>query len=110
MENGLGAADTPDENGNVNDDYRIDYLKSHIQAMMAAADEDGVEIIGYTPWGCVDLISATTGEMSKRYGFIYVDKDDDGKGTLKRSRKKSFHWYKEVIAANGENCYTIDVV
>ena len=70
--------------------------------MMEAADEDGVDIMGYTPWGCIDLVSATTGEMSKRYGLIYVDKDDDGKGTLNRVRKKSFYWYKEVIASNGE--------
>ena len=101
VENGLGAADRVDENGNINDDYRIDYLKAHIKAMMAAVDEDGVDLIGYTPWGCIDLVSATTGEMSKRYGFIYVDKDDRGQGTMNRSRKKSFAWYKEVIAGNG---------
>ena len=70
--------------------------------MTEASDEDGVDIIGYTPWGCIDLVSATTGEMSKRYGLIYVDRDDDGKGTLKRVRKKSFYWYKEVISSNGE--------
>ena len=99
--NGLGAVDTVDENGEIHDDYRIDYLKSHMQAMMDAAEEDGVDLLGYTPWGCIDLISATTGEMSKRYGFIYVDKDDSGKGTLKRIRKKSFFWYKKVIATNG---------
>lgn len=101
VENGLGAVDTVDENGEIHDDYRIDYLKSHMQAMMDAAEEDGVDLLGYTPWGCIDLISATTGEMSKRYGFIYVDKDDSGKGTLKRIRKKSFFWYKKVIATNG---------
>ena len=103
VENGLGAVDTVEEDGKINDDYRIDYLRSHIKAMIAAVEEDGVDLLGYTPWGCVDLISATTGEMSKRYGFVYVDKDDTGKGSLKRSRKKSFGWYKEVIAANGEN-------
>lgn len=102
VENGLGAVDVPNEDGTVCDDYRIDYLRSHIQAMMAAAEEDGVDVIGYTPWGCVDLISATTGEMSKRYGFIYVDKDDAGEGTLKRRPKKSFGWYQQVIASNGK--------
>ena len=70
--------------------------------MKAAVEEDGVDLMGYTPWGCIDIISASTGEMSKRYGFIYVDKDDEGKGTLKRSKKKSFDWYKRVIASNGE--------
>lgn len=103
VENGLGARDEPGQDGKIEDDYRIDYLKAHIMAMMAAVDEDGVDLIGYTPWGCVDLISATTGEMSKRYGMIYVDKDDSGNGTLKRVRKKSFSWYREVIASNGEN-------
>ncbi len=103
VENGLGAVEEVETDGSINDDYRIDYLRSHIQAMMQAVDEDGVELLGYTPWGCVDLISATTGEMSKRYGLIYVDKDNAGNGTLKRTKKKSFHWYKEVIASNGEN-------
>ena len=102
VENGLGAVDAPKEDGTVCDDYRIDYLRSHIQAMKAATEEDGVDVIGYTPWGCVDLISATTGEMSKRYGFIYVDKNDDGEGTLKRRPKKSFGWYRQVIASNGK--------
>lgn len=102
VENGLGAVDAVKEDGSIDDDYRIDYLRSHILAMMEAVDEDGVDIMGYTPWGCIDLVSATTGEMSKRYGLIYVDKDDDGKGTLNRVRKKSFYWYKEVIASNGE--------
>ncbi len=103
VENGLGAVDTVEEDGKINDDYRIDYLRSHIKAMIAAVEEDGVDLLGYTPWGCVDLISATTGEMSKRYGFVYVDKDDMGGGTLKRVRKKSFEWYKEVIGTNGGN-------
>lgn len=102
VENGLGAVDEPKEDGTVCDDYRIDYLRSHIQAMKAATEEDGVDVIGYTPWGCVDLISATTGEMSKRYGFIYVDKNDNGEGTLKRRPKKSFGWYRQVIASNGK--------
>lgn len=102
VENGLGAFDQVEPDGSINDDYRIDYFKQHIVEMDHAI-EDGVELIGYTPWGCIDLISAGTGEMSKRYGFIYVDRDDDGNGTLDRSRKKSFYWYKKVIATNGEN-------
>lgn len=101
MENGLGAVDTPDADGTVNDDYRIRYLKSHVEAMRDAILLDGVDLIGYTPWGCIDLVSASTGEMKKRYGFIYVDKDNDGQGTLNRSKKKSFYWYKKVIASNG---------
>ena len=102
VENGLGAADTPDENGYVNDQYRIAYLRAHVEAMEQAVNEDGVPLMGYTPWGCIDLVSASTGEMRKRYGFIYVDKDDAGNGSLKRSRKASFEWYKKVIASNGE--------
>ncbi|TCN27475.1 glycoside hydrolase family 1 protein [Mesobacillus foraminis] len=101
VENGLGAYDKVEEDGSINDDYRIDYLREHIQAM-GEAIEDGVELMGYTPWGCIDLVSASTGEMSKRYGFIYVDKQDDGTGTLDRKKKKSFHWYKEVIETNGK--------
>ena len=103
VENGLGAVDTPDENGNVIDDYRISYLAAHIQAMKDAVELDGVDLLGYTTWGCIDLVSAGTGEMKKRYGFIYVDRDNDGNGTLKRSKKKSFDWYKQVIASNGED-------
>jgi 6-phospho-beta-glucosidase len=102
VENGLGAKDVVEADGSINDDYRIEYLREHIKAMKAAIEEDGVELLGYTTWGCIDIISASTGEMSKRYGFIHVDKDDEGKGTLKRSRKKSFFWYKDVIASNGE--------
>ena len=101
VENGLGAKDQVEADGSINDDYRIDYLRDHIKAM-AEAIEDGVNLIGYTPWGCIDLVSASTGEMSKRYGFIYVDRHDDGSGTLERSKKKSFFWYKDVIATNGE--------
>lgn len=101
VENGLGAVDVPDENGYVEDDYRIDYLEQHIRAMRDAINEDGVEMWGYTTWGPIDLVSAGTGEMKKRYGFIYVDRDNEGKGTLKRTKKKSFNWYKEVIATNG---------
>lgn len=102
VENGLGAIDTPDENGYVEDDYRIDYLKKHVQALKDAVEIDGVELLGYTTWGCIDLVAASTGQMSKRYGFIYVDRDDEGKGTLNRTKKKSFDWYKKVIASNGE--------
>lgn len=101
VENGLGAVDTPDENGYVEDDYRINYLRSHIETMNQAINEDGVELLGYTTWGPIDLVSAGTGEMKKRYGFIYVDRDNQGNGTLKRSKKKSFDWYKKVIASNG---------
>lgn len=101
VENGLGAVDTPDENGIINDDYRIEYLREHIKTMRDAIHEDGVELWGYTTWGCIDLVSAGTGEMKKRYGFIYVDRDNDGNGTLKRSKKKSFNWYKQVIESNG---------
>lgn len=101
VENGLGAVDTVEEDGSIQDAYRIDYLKQHIEQMKEAI-ADGVDLIGYTPWGCIDLVSAGTGEMKKRYGFIYVDKDNEGKGTLARSRKKSFYWYKSVIETNGE--------
>lgn len=103
VENGLGYNDQVNANGYVEDDYRIAYLKAHIEEMKKAILIDGVEVIGYTAWGCIDLVSAGTGEMSKRYGFIYVDRDDLGNGTLKRSKKKSFDWYKNVIASDGEN-------
>ncbi len=103
VENGLRAADKPDENGCISDDYRIEYIREHIRAFKAAVKEDGVELLGYTTWGCIDLVSSSSGEMSKRYGFIYVDKDDQGNGTLSRSRKKSFNWYKKVISSNGED-------
>lgn len=102
VENGLGAEDIVEEDGSIRDDYRIDYLKSHVLAMEEAV-ASGVDLIGYTMWGCIDLISAGTGEMKKRYGFIYVDKDNAGQGTLARRKKKSFYWYKELIASNGEN-------
>ena len=102
VENGLGAIDKPDANFYVEDDYRIDYLQKHIEEMSKAINIDGVDLMGYTPWGCIDLVSASTGEMAKRYGFIYVDLDDEGKGTLDRYKKKSFDWYKTVIATNGE--------
>ena len=103
VENGLGAVDVPDENGYVEDDYRIAYMAAHIEAMKDAVNLDGVDLLGYTSWGCIDLVSAGTGEMKKRYGFIYVDRDNEGNGTLKRTKKKSFDWYKQVIARNGED-------
>ncbi|MCI8660487.1 MAG: 6-phospho-beta-glucosidase [Lachnospiraceae bacterium] len=102
VENGLGALDVLREDGTIEDDYRIDYLREHIRAMKEAVEEDGVELMGYTTWAPIDLISAGTGEMKKRYGFIYVDKQEDNSGTLKRFRKKSFYWYQQVIATNGE--------
>lgn len=103
VENGLGAVDTVEPDGAVHDSYRIEYLRRHIEQMGKAVSEDGVDLMGYTMWGCIDLVSAGTGEMKKRYGFIYVDKDNDGNGTLKRSRKDSFYWYKKVISSNGED-------
>ena len=102
VENGLGAIDEVTEDGEIIDDYRIAYLRAHIEAMRDAIAIDGVPILGYTTWGPIDLVSASTGEMSKRYGFIYVDRQDDGSGTFKRMKKKSFDWYKQVIASNGE--------
>lgn len=101
-ENGLGARDTLTQDGKVHDDYRIDYLKKHIEQMKEAVKE-GVDLMGYTPWGCIDLISCGTSQMTKRYGLIYVDQDDLGNGTLNRYRKDSFFWYKNVIASNGED-------
>lgn len=103
VENGLGAIDQPEADGTINDDYRIDYMRDHIKAMKDAVEIDGVDMLGYASWGCIDLVSASTGEMKKRYGMIYVDLDNEGNGTLKRSRKKSFNWYKKVIASNGED-------
>lgn len=101
VENGLGAYDKVEADGSIHDEYRIDYLRKHIEQMQEAIT-DGVELLGYTSWGPIDLVSASTSEMSKRYGFIYVDQDDDGNGTLARSRKDSFFWYKQVIESNGE--------
>lgn len=103
VENGLGANDSLEKDGTVNDDYRIDYMRDHIKAMKEAVELDGVDLLGYTMWGPIDIVSASTGEMSKRYGFIYVDRDNQGNGTLKRTKKKSFYWYKNVIESNGEN-------
>ncbi|GAU77402.1 glycoside hydrolase family 1 protein [Fusibacter sp. 3D3] len=104
VENGLGAVDElitdAHDHKTVNDDYRIQYLNDHL-VQVGEAIEDGVEIMGYTSWGCIDLVSASTAELKKRYGFIYVDRHDDGSGTLERYKKKSFYWYKEVIATQG---------
>ena len=104
VENGIGLHETPDKSdGMIHDDARIDYMRAHIEEMKKAVEEDGVDLWGYCPWGPIDLVSAGTGEMEKRYGFIYVDKDNEGNGTLARSRKKSFYWYKKVIETNGED-------
>lgn len=100
-ENGLGAKDTLIEDGKIHDDYRIDYIAKYVHQMKEAI-KDGVDLMGYTTWGCIDLISCGTSQMSKRYGFIYVDQDDYGNGSLKRYKKDSFFWYKKVIATNGE--------
>lgn len=103
VENGFGAVDTVEEDGSIHDPERVDYLQNHIQEMIKAVDYDGVELMGYTPWGIIDLVSFTTGEMKKRYGMIYVDRDNEGKGTMERSKKNSFYWYKKVIETNGEH-------
>ena len=102
VENGLGVIDKLNPDGTCDDSYRIDYLRAHIREMKKAVELDGVDLIGYTPWGCIDVVSFTTGELRKRYGFIYVDLNDDGTGTGKRYKKKSFGWYQHVIATNGE--------
>lgn len=102
VENGFGAVDTIDANGRIRDEARIDYLAKHIKAMEQAVNHDGVDLIGYTPWGMMDLVSFTTGEMSKRYGMVHVDRDDKGNGTLERKRKDSFYWFKDVVSANGD--------
>lgn len=104
VENGLGAIDQIEEDGSIHDDYRIEYIRNHIRCMKEAI-EDGVKLFGYTTWGCIDEISASTGEMMKRYGFIYVDRDNEGKGTLARRKKDSFYWYQKVIETNGEDLY-----
>lgn len=101
VENGFGAYDKLEADGLIHDSYRIDYLKQHIEQMALAINVDGVELIGYTPWGIIDIVSFGSGEMEKRYGFIHVDKDNNGKGTLKRRKKDSFYWYQKVISSNG---------
>lgn len=103
VENGFGAYDKVEKDGKIHDQYRVDYLKKHIQQMSLAVNTDGVELMGYTPWGIIDIVSFGTGEMEKRYGFIYVDKDNEGNGTLKRSKKDSFKWYQKVISSNGKD-------
>lgn len=110
VENGFGAVDERDEEKRVWDQNRIDYLRAHIEAMEKAVDYDGVDLMGYTPWGIIDLVSFTTGEMKKRYGMIYVDRANDGSGSMERSKKMSFEWYKQVIASNGENLSNVDAV
>jgi 6-phospho-beta-glucosidase len=103
VENGLGANDKLEEDKTIKDPYRIDYLREHIRQIGKAINQDGVNVMGYTPWGCIDLISCSTGEINKRYGFIYVDVDNAGNGTLNRYKKDSFYWYKKIIATNGED-------
>ena len=103
VENGMGAKDALEADGSIRDDYRIDYMRRHIEEMKKAVCVDGVELLGYTMWGPIDLVASSTGEMSKRYGVIYVDMDDRGNGSKERRRKKSFYWYKKVIASNGED-------
>ncbi|QCX34290.1 glycosyl hydrolase family protein [Caloramator sp. E03] len=103
VENGIGWDDKKEEDGKIHDTYRIDYLRKNIKSMKDAVTIDGVDLMGYTMWGCIDLVSAGTGEMKKRYGFVYVDRDDKGNGTLERTRKDSFYWYKKVIETNGED-------
>ena len=102
VENGLGAEDRLEEDGTCHDPYRVAYLRDHIAQMKLAAEADGVDILGYTPWGCLDCVSFTTGQMRKRYGFVYVDRNDDGTGTLRRFPKDSYAWYRRVIESNGE--------
>ena len=103
VENGYGAVDTVEEDGSIHDPERIAYLRNHIQEMIKAVEYDGVELMGYTPWGIIDIVSFTTGEMRKRYGMIYVDRDNEGNGTMERSKKDSFDWYRKVIETNGED-------
>lgn len=102
VENGFGAKDIVEEDGSIHDPYRIDYFRGHIKAMKEAL-EDGVNLIGYTTWGPIDIVSAGTGQLYKRYGFIYVDRHDDGTGDFSRKEKDSFFWYKKVIESNGDN-------
>lgn len=102
VENGLGSADIL-QNETVNDEYRISYYREHVKAIYDAIDIDGVDVMGYTPWSFLDIVSASTGERRKRYGFVYVDYDDEGIGTGNRYLKSSYYWYKKLIASNGED-------
>lgn len=102
VENGLGYNDQMNQEGQIIDNYRIEYMRKHIQAMKDIVEKENIDLIGYTVWAPIDIVSAGTGEMKKRYGMIYVDKDDEGHGSLKRRKKKSFEWYKQVIESNGE--------
>ena len=102
VENGIGNRDVLEADGTVHDPYRIDYFRRHFREMEKAVDA-GVELMGYTSWGPIDLVSASTSQISKRYGFIYVDADDLGNGTYDRYRKDSFYWYQKVIATNGQD-------
>ena len=102
IENGSGFYEKIDENGSLVDPYRVAFFKEHIEQLRYAV-EDGVEVLGYVMWGPIDIVSSGTGQMAKRYGFIYVDQDDFGNGTMKRYKKDSFYWYKKVIATNGED-------
>ena len=102
-ENGIGLHEEPDADGKIDDKARVEYFRAHIQEMKKAVEIDGVNLFAYCPWGPIDLVSAGTGEMEKRYGFIYVDKNNKGEGTLNRSRKNSFFWYQKVIKSNGED-------
>ena len=97
----MGSEDIIEKDG-IHDDYRISYIRDHIKEMKKAVEIDKVDLLGYTTWGCIDIVSAGTGEMKKRYGFVYVDLDDLGNGSLKRIKKDSFYWYKKVIESNGE--------
>ena len=103
VENGFGAYDQVSADGQIHDPYRIEYLTQHINEMKKAILEDGVDVIGYTPWGIIDLVSFGTGEMEKRYGMIYVDRNNQGEGTLERKKKDSFAWYQQLIATNAKN-------
>ncbi len=102
VENGFGAFDKVEEDGSIHDNYRIDYFREHIKSMRKASD-DGVNLIGYTTWGPIDIVSAGTGQLAKRYGFVYVDRHDDGTGDFSRSTKDSYYWYKKCIESNGED-------